>query len=194
MELHKGRLELFFEEKSNKTVKGKIVLFLLILTNFVYIYMMLVSIPQVMEFSGQMKIPDMMPIGYEPEYLFSLFEKLGEQGRNVYLHHQLPVDLLYPLLFGITYSLVILYLLQKLQKLNSETYYLGLLPIMAGVFDYLENFVIINMLDSFPVISASTIKLCAFFTVFKSMLSSICFVVIIVLVLILMRQKLISSK
>lgn len=194
MELHKGWLELYLEERSNKLVKGKIVLFLLILTNLVYIYMLLVSIPKVMSFSGEMKIPDVLPIGYEPDYILTLFEKLGEQGRNVYLHHQLPVDLLYPFLFGITYFLVILYLLQKLQKLNIETYYLGLLPLMGGLFDYLENFVLIYMLDAFPAISASTIKLCAFFTVFKSMLSSISFVVIIVLLLMLVRRRLVSSK
>lgn len=194
MELHKGWLELYLEEKCNKAVKGKTVLFLLILTNLVYVYMLLVSIPKVVNFSGSMKIPDMLPIGYEPDYILSLFDKLGEQGRNVYLHQQLPVDLIYPFLFSITYFLVIFYLLQKLQKLNSETYYLGLLPLMGGLFDYLENFVLIYMLEAYPAITVSTIKLCAFFTVFKSMLSSISFLIIIVLVLKLIHQKLLASK
>lgn len=194
MELHKGWLELYLEGRSSRTVKGKTVLFLLILTNFVYVYMLLVSIPKVMGFSGSMKIPDIMPIGYEPEYVLALFEKLGVAGRSAYLYHQLPVDLLYPFLFGITYFLVILYLLQKLQKLNSETYYLGLLPFMAGLFDYLENFVLIYMLGAYPAITVSTIKLCAFFTVFKSMLSFISFLIIIVLVLKLIHQKLLASK
>lgn len=194
MESHKRWLELSLEERSNKIVKGKTVLFLVILTNLVYVYMLLVSIPKVMSFSDGMKIPDMMPIGYEPEYVLTLFEKLGEQGRNIYLYQQLPVDLLYPLLFSITYFLVILFFLQKLQKLNRETYYLSLLPLIAGLFDYLENFVIIYMLGSFPTISVSTIKLSAFFTVFKSMLSSISFTVIIVLLLMLAYRKFSEEK
>lgn len=173
----------------NRTIKGKTVLFLLILTNIVYGYMLLVSIPKVIGFSGGMKIPDMMPIGYEPEYIFPLLAKLGEQGRAVYLYQQIPVDLCYPFLFGITYCLVLLYLLQKLKKMNRETVYLCLLPLMGGFFDYMENFGIIHMLNSYPAISVSCIKISAFFTVFKSMLSIISFSVIIILMLMLVRRK-----
>lgn len=194
MELHKGWLALSLEGRNNRTVKGKTVLFLLVLTNLVYVYMLLVSIPKVMNFSGGMKIPDVMPTGYEPEYVLTLFEKLGEQGRNVYLYQQLPVDLFYPLLFSITYCLVILYLLQKLQKLNRETYYLCLLPLMGGLFDYMENFGIIHLLNTFPAMSVSIIKLSAFFTVLKSMVSTISFVVIIVLLLWLTYRKLLKTE
>lgn len=194
MGLHKAWFKINKEERMNKTVNGKTVLFLLIVTNAVYVYMLLVSIPKVIGFSGGLKIPDMMPTGYEPEYIIPLLEKLGEQGRNVYLYQQIPVDLCYPFLFGITYCMTILYLLQKLQKLNHETFYLCLLPVMGGIFDYLENFGIIQMLSSFPEISIAFIKLSAFFTVFKSMLSSISFVVIIVLLLMLLRKKILNAR
>lgn len=189
MELQKGPIKLY-PEKMNRKVKGKTVLMLLILTNLVYVYMLLVSIPKLMGFSGGMKIPDMMPIGYEPGYILALFEKMGEQGRNAYLYQQIPVDLVYPFLFAITYCLIILYLLQKIQKLNRESYYLCLLPLMGGFFDYLENFGIIQMLVSFPTISISVIKVSAFFTVFKSMLSTISFTVIIILLLLFGYRRL----
>ena len=71
-----------------------------------------------MAFSGELKLLDMMPIGYNSEYINSLFETLGENGRRVYLYSQLPVDMIYPFLFGISYCLLIGYLLKKLNKSN----------------------------------------------------------------------------
>lgn len=194
MGLQKEWFKKYKEGWINKPVNGKTVLLLLLLTNIVYVYMLFVSIPKVIGFAGGMKIPDMMPIGYEPEYIITLLEKLGDQGRHVYLYQQIPVDLCYPFLFGITYCMVILYLLQKNQKMNGETFYLCLLPLMGGFFDYLENFSIIHMLSSFPGISVSSVKISAFFTVFKSMLSSISFTVIIILLLMLILRKLVRAK
>lgn len=65
-----------------KNLNGKKVLFLFVLTNIVYVTMLTVTIPEVMNFSGGMKILDMMPAGYDVKYINALFETLGEQGRN----------------------------------------------------------------------------------------------------------------
>jgi hypothetical protein len=194
MRLKKWWFKSYKQEQMNKTVNGKTVLSLFIITNVVYVYMLLVSIPKVISFAGGMKIPDMMPTGYEPEYILTLLEKLGDQGRHVYLYQQIPIDLCYPFLFGITYCMVIIYLLQKIQKLNGETISLCLLPLMGGIFDYMENFSIIHMLTTFPGISVTSIKISAFFTVFKSMLSSISFMVIIILLLMFVLRKLVKAK
>lgn len=35
-----------------------------------------------------------------------LLSALGENGRHAYLFHQLPFDMLYPFLFGVTYCLI----------------------------------------------------------------------------------------
>lgn len=183
MKLLIQRLNFHLKEWIYRNVNGKKVLLMLIGTNLLCGYMLLISIPKVLTFSGGMKIPDMMPTGYDPEYIFKLFEKLGEKGRDTYLYEQIPVDLFYPFFFGITYCLLIAYLLQRLQLLKSEPYYLCLLPLMGGFFDYMENFGIIHMLVDYPVVSISIIQTAAFFTVIKSLLSSICFILILVLLL-----------
>ena len=48
-----------------------------------------------MAFSGGMKLLDMMPLGYDMDYINTLFETLGEKGRDIYLYNQIPVDMIY---------------------------------------------------------------------------------------------------
>jgi hypothetical protein len=49
-----------------------------------------------------MRLLDMMPTGYDFNYIVKLFSALDENGRKTYLTSQIPVDMIYPLLFGIS--------------------------------------------------------------------------------------------
>jgi len=175
------RLNFHIKELVYRNIEGRKVLVLFVLTNLVYVFMLLVTIPKVLSFSGEMKIFDLMPMGYESEYARSLLEKLGAEGREAYLYFQIPVDLIYPCLFGITYCLILAYFLDKLNSLNKQYFYLCLIPLLAGLFDYLENFGIINLLISYPILTNASIQLTSFFTVFKSLLSTISFTLLIVI-------------
>ena len=146
-----------------------------------------------MTFSSGMKLLDMMPIGYNSDYVITLFNALGEKGRNVYLYDQIPIDMIYPMLFGISYCLILAYFLNKLNKLNSPLFYLCLLPIVVGIFDYLENIGIIIMLNNYPNFSQNLIKSTNIFTIIKSMTTSIYFVVLII-ILIILGLKTINRK
>ena len=136
-----------------------------------------------MVFSGGMKLLDMMPMGYDIEYVKSLFETLGEKGRNVYLSRQIPVDMIYPFLFGISYSLLIAYFLKKIDKLKSVLFFLCWLPIIAGIADYLENFGIILMLNSYPNIGSNSVILTNLFTLIKSMITTLYFIALIAIMM-----------
>ena len=92
-----------------------------------------------MGFSNGMRLLEIMPTGYTAEYVRSLFNALGEKGRDSYLLNQVLVEMFYPVLFGISYCLLMAYLLKKLNKLNSILFYLCLLPFFAGVFDFTES-------------------------------------------------------
>lgn len=168
------------KEIISRNIKGKKVLLLFILTNLVYAFMLLVTIPKVMHFSNGVKLLDMLPTGYNAEYVNSLFDTLGEKGREIYLFNQIPIDMIYPFLFGISYCLVLAYFFQKLGKLNGYYIYLSLLPVAAGFFDYLENFGIITMLINYPNLSKSLIATTNIFTIFKSALTTIYFVILII--------------
>jgi hypothetical protein len=100
----------------NRNLNGKKVLLLFILTNLVYALMLTYTIPMTMAFSKGMKLLDMMPTGYDRGYINTLFETLGEKGRNIYLYNQLPIDLIYPFLFAISYCLIIAYFLNLINS------------------------------------------------------------------------------
>ena len=169
----------------DKNLAGKKVLWLFVLTNLVYAIMLIITIPKTMQFSNGMKLLDMMPMGYDSEYINSLFEALGEEGRQVYLYYQLPIDMIYPFLFGVSYCLLIGYFLKKINKLNSVFFYLCFLPVIAGIADYLENLGIITMLNNYPVLSQATMNSTNIFSILKSMTTTVFFISLISILLIL---------
>ena len=71
----------------NENLTGKKVLWLFVITNLVYAFMLVFTIPKTMAFSKGMKLLDMMPAGYNSEYIKTLFDTLGEKGRDVYLYN-----------------------------------------------------------------------------------------------------------
>ena len=133
-----------------------------------------------MTFSNGMKLLDMMPTGYNSEYVYALFETLGVEGRSIYLYNQIPIDMIYPFLFGISYSLLIAYFLRKLNQLNTPFFYLCFLPIIAGIADYLENFGIIHMLNNYPDLSQIAIDSTNIFSIMKSTTTIIYFIALII--------------
>lgn len=162
-----------------KNVSGKKVLFFFVLTNLVYILMLTVTIPKVMRYANDMKLLDMMPLGYDLDYVNSLFNALVPKGRDAYLYLQLLVDMVYPALFGIGYCLVLAYFLKKLNTFNSKLFYLCLLPLFAGLSDYLENFGIINLLANYPNLTSGMVTTTAFFSLLKSGITTIYFLILI---------------
>lgn len=175
------RLTKFIE----KNISGKKVLGLFILTNTIYTFMLTVTIPKTMEFSNGMKLLDMMPTGYDLDYVSELFSFLGENGRLTYLNNQIPLDMIYPLLFGLSYCLLLGYFLKKLNKLNSPYKYLCLIPIIAGIADYLENFGIIRMLKSYPDLTEISVNTTSLFSLIKSISTTAFFIVLVVMLIIL---------
>ncbi|WP_439132479.1 hypothetical protein [Polaribacter sp.] len=149
-----------------------------------------------MEFSNGMQLLDMMPTGYDWNYVSELFSSLGENGRMMYLTNQIPVDMIYPLLFGLSYCLLLGYFLKKLNKLNklnSPYMYLFVIPIIVGIADYLENIGIITMLKSYPNLTEISVKTTSLFSLIKSM-STTAFFIILIIVLITLGLKTINDK
>lgn len=174
--------------------KGEKVLLLFLITNLVYAFMILITIPKVMKYANGMNLFDMMPTGYSIQYTKTLLETLGIQGRKTYLYSQIPVDMIYPLLFGITYCLLVVYLLNKIKLIEKPIIYLSLLPIFAGLFDYLENIGIITMLNSYPDFSSLTSEITNVFTIIKSVLSTITFIFLLILFTIFIVKKIKNQK
>lgn len=183
-----------FTKTLKSNTSGKKILVLFILTNVVYGFMLMVTIPKTMEFSNGMKLLDMLPTGYNHNYVNELFKTLGENGRETYLTNQIPVDMIYPFLFGLTYCLLLAYLLKKMNKLKSPFTYLCLLPIIAGIADYLENIGIITMLNSYPDFTPIATKTTNIFTILKSSSTTVFFLVLIIMLISLGFKAIVRKK
>ena len=133
-----------------------------------------------MGFSKGMALLDMMPSSYSSEYIHTLFTTLGNKGREVYLFNQIPIDMIYPVLFGISYCLLLAFVLNKLNKLNTILFYGCFFPLIAGIADYMENFNIIAMLTNYPNISSPIATMTNSFTILKSVFTTIYFVILLV--------------
>lgn len=173
-----------------KNLVGSRILILFFLTGLIYTLMLTVTIPMVMSHSGGLKILDMMPTGYDYTYVKSLLDALGEEGRNIYLYRQIPLDLLFPSLMGITFCLIFAYLLRYLNKLDSKWYYLVFFPLFAGLFDYCENFGFITMLLSYPDIPESLVVISNIFSILKSSVSTLFYTTLLILLIIVGAKKL----
>ncbi len=173
---------------------GKLVFVLFLLAMAVYSIMLLYSIPAVTAFAPEMPIFDLSPLGYSFNYANELLNTLGTEGRNLYLTTQLPLDFIYPGLFSLTYSLMLVWLFGKIFNRKSKIYYFLFVPFLAGIFDYAENIFIIKMINSFPDLQVSTVKVANIFTLLKSSFTMLFFILLIVGFALLLKQKLSSAR
>tara|TARA_R110002096_G_C14661614_1_gene728088 strand:- start:8317 stop:8877 length:561 start_codon:yes stop_codon:yes gene_type:complete len=158
---------------------GKLVLVLLLITMAIYLTMIFYSIPAVVSFAPELVLFDMSPTGYSYQNALELLGVLGPEGRSIYLTRQLPLDFIYPGLFAITYSLLLVWLLLKSISQKSKIFYLTLVPILAGICDYIENIFIIVMINSFPDFSSNIVGAASLFTIMKSSFTSIFFILLL---------------
>jgi hypothetical protein len=172
-----------------KCSSGKVVSILFALTMLMYFTMLTYSIPAVSAFSPGLPIFDLSPLGYSFLYASELLSSLGGEGRKIYLSTQLPLDFIYPGLFSITYSLLLVWLFGKTFSINSRVYYFSLVPFFAGIFDYVENIFIIKMIYSFPDLQVETVRVASTFTILKSSFTMVFFVLLTVGFILFIRKK-----
>jgi len=164
----------------NKLASGRAVFILFIITMSVYLLMLLYSIPLVESYAPDTALFDLSPLGYSHQHAVSLLKELGNEGRQIYLSRQLPLDFIYPGLFAVTFSLMLVWLFSKSVKDTSKAFYLAFIPALGGLFDYLENIYIIRMIASYPDLSAGLVQIASTFTLLKSIFTTIFFLLLFV--------------
>lgn len=171
-----------------RKASGKNVLLLFVVTMAVYLLMLLVTIPSVQTYAPDTALFDLSPTGYTHSQALSLLETLGQDGRNTYLFPQLAVDFIYPGLFAICFSLMFVWVYSKRIRSDSKFFYLAALPVLGGIFDYLENILIIRMIMTFPDVSKGLVSVASGFTLLKSAFSTASFLMLILGFLFLLKK------
>ncbi|WP_373552458.1 hypothetical protein [Haliscomenobacter sp.] len=104
---------------------------------------------------------------WTPEQGYALLDSYGEAGRSLYLIIDLTADVVYPIIYGIAFALLLTFLVRKIAPSNKWLPYLAFLPLLAVVFDYAENATIITMLNAYPEKLIGVAKLGGIFTLCK---------------------------
>ena len=85
---------------------------------------------------------------------------------------------------------MLIWLFGKTFNANSKIHYFSLAPFLAGIFDYAENVFIIKMINSFPDLQVTTVKVASIFTLLKSSFTMLFFILLMVGFALLLKQKL----
>jgi hypothetical protein len=99
--------------------------------------------------SGGVGPLDLMP-GYSAAQAYSAISAYNEDGRVFYLLIELTVDLIYPIIYSLFFSLTILYFLRRNAAQRPGLARLALLPFGALICDWAENAGIVTMLLTYP--------------------------------------------
>lgn len=157
---------------------GRNVLLLFVVTMAVYLLMLSVTIPRVQSYAPETALFDLSPAGYTHAQALTLLESLGRAGRDAYLFPQLAIDFVYPGLFAICFSLMVIWLYSKRVRPDSKWLNLAVIPVLGGLFDYIENILIIRMIASFPDITAGLVSAASGATLLKSAFSTVSFLLL----------------
>ena len=168
---------------------GRVVLISLISSQAIYLVMILITLPHIQQLAGGLKPFDLLPQGYDIAYAISFLESIKDEGRYFYLSKQIPLDLIYPVLFAFAFATMWLWLLHKTTDIPEAWRWGALLPILAGIADYIENVLIVAMLYSYPDISKVIVSAANSSTIIKSMATTIYFVALLLLLVIIGVQK-----
>ena len=107
------------------------------------------GVEQLNDITGGTGILDLMVL-YTPDQAYALFSAMGEAGRAFDLTRIVPLDLIFPFAYTLFDAIAITWLLHKWLPAGSKWHRLNVVPLVAGIADYCENFGIITMLLGWP--------------------------------------------
>jgi hypothetical protein len=160
----------------------KMWLLFLISSQAIFLLMQTHSIPKIVKEAGGLMIFDVKPLGYSFTYAVEFLSRLSEEGYNVYLHVQLPLDFFFPLLncmaglflFGLLIRFSHKFTGKSALTIHSSFSKIVLsLPLIAMICDYLENILIVMMLTYQSAVPKGIVYAGNAFTITKSMATSL---------------------
>ncbi len=87
---------------------------------------------------------------YTPQTVYAEIAGYGEYLRRFSLTVNLTIDLVYPFVYTLFFSLLITWLFKKGFTQNSEMQMLNVVPLIAMLFDLLQNLGVVIMLSIYP--------------------------------------------
>lgn len=131
---------------------------------------------------------------YFPQYAYEILEAQGEIGRNFYKNLLIRLDFLLPLSYSLCWMSILIMLFRKWLPIESKWQKLSLLPILAGLFDYIENIFILKMLIDYPARHFKLAAIANIMTVLKELFTALSLIMILIALIGLIYKKVSSKK
>ena len=114
---------------------------------------------------------------YTPDDLFQIAEEYGPDGRLAYIKARWSFDLIFPLVYTAFLAIGISWLSMKLGSWDERWKIANLVPMLGGVFDYLENGAASIYMAAFPKQIPGLAWAASTFTLLKWVLICLAFLV-----------------
>jgi hypothetical protein len=143
----------------SKLANGKTILFLLFL-------FLLANLVVIQAIYPKFQTLDTLP-SYSPDQAYELISSYGEQGRQYYALIEITLDLVYPFVMALMFSLITLYTFKRAFPGNNWILYVSFAPYAVLLADYLENACVVTMLLLYPREIILVAQISNFFTIAK---------------------------
>lgn len=104
---------------------------------------------------------------YSAEYAQDVITKMSDPARAFYKSIELGADLVYPLIYGFAFALLIAFLWKKLDWGQGLLKWVILFPLLGMLFDYGENLSIVSLINQYPNPTTGTAQIAAYFSLAK---------------------------
>ena len=116
---------------------------------------------------GEARLLDVVIPTYSPAFAHKMVAAYGAEGRALYRTFALSADLIYPLLYGFAFALLLAYLWPRVATGVGVLRFLPLIPLTAMLFDIGENLSVVTMITQYPVQSHGMARLAGFCSLMK---------------------------
>lgn len=108
------------------------------------------SVPRIVQLSNGAGILDTR-LFYTSQKAYEILQAQGSAGRYAYMNFLTLFDSFFPILYSLTFAVVILVLFRRTYLVDLWGRMLLLTPFIVCIFDYMENITILTMLFKYPV-------------------------------------------
>ena len=145
-----------------------------VLVAFIYcIYLFQVAEKQLNTLAGEAAPIIDMRKDYDVAEIKEFFTKIKAEGREIHRHTTGVVDMIFPFAYGLLFIFLSAFFLKKITNPSSNWMYLSLVPVLLMIVDYMENFNTLEMLATFPDLTAEMVDNAASITGIKGILVDI---------------------
>ena len=169
---------------------GRMIILTFALATVIYLGMVFGTLTELELIAGTTPF-DLRPGGYSFDEAATFIAALGEEGRHLYLWRQIPLDSVYPALLALWSAGAIRWFSKGSPPAAQRWFHAAAtLAFVAALFDYLENILIVWMLNTAPNLNPAIVTAASLATLAKSGFTTVVFSAIVLSMIVFLFSRL----